>query len=80
MGEWALASLSSVARAIRTRTSFDSWSRNLYGRTPSSTMSQRRSGPSATETAEARAEVDTIVTHPDGSMVQGIFQYGLREF
>ena len=40
----------------------------------------RRSGPSATETAEARAEVDTVITHPDGSMVQGIFEYGLREF
>jgi hypothetical protein len=40
----------------------------------------RRSGPSATETAEARAEVDSVVTHPDGSMVQGIFEFGLREF
>jgi hypothetical protein len=40
----------------------------------------RRSGPSATETAEARAEVDAVITHPDGSMVQGIFEYGLREF
>jgi hypothetical protein len=25
----------------------------------------RRSGPSATETAEARAEVDMVITHPD---------------
>jgi hypothetical protein len=40
----------------------------------------RRSGPSATETPEARAEVDSVVTHPDGSMVQGIFEFGLREF
>ena len=40
----------------------------------------RRSGPSATETAEARAEVDSVVTHADGSMAQGIFEYGLREF
>ncbi|HEY7303131.1 MAG TPA: hypothetical protein VH601_03385 [Bryobacteraceae bacterium] len=40
----------------------------------------RRSGPSRTETAEARAEVDAVITHPDGSMVQGIFEYGLREF
>ena len=40
----------------------------------------RRSGPSATETAEARAEVDSVVTHPDGSAVQGIFEFGLREF
>lgn len=40
----------------------------------------RRSGPSATETAEARAEVDSVITHPDGSMVQGIFKFGLREF
>ena len=40
----------------------------------------RRTGPSATETAEARAEVDTVITHPDGSIVQGIFEYGLREF
>jgi len=40
----------------------------------------RRSGPSATETAEARAEVDMVITHPDGSMTQGIFEYGLREF
>jgi hypothetical protein len=40
----------------------------------------RRSGSSATETAEARAEVDTVITHPDGSMAQGIFEFGLREF
>src|SRR5215468_7763991 len=36
----------------------------------------RRTGVSSTETAEARAEVDTVITHPDGSMVQGIFEYG----
>jgi hypothetical protein len=40
----------------------------------------RRTGQSKTETAEARAEVDMVVTHPDGSMTQGIFEYGLREF
>jgi len=40
----------------------------------------RRTGLSATETAEARAEVDTVITHPDGSMTQGIFEYGVREF
>ncbi len=40
----------------------------------------RRSGPSATETAEADARVDMVITHPDGSMTQGIFEYGLREF
>lgn len=40
----------------------------------------RRSGPSATETAEAKAEVDTVITHPDGSIVRGIFEYGIREF
>lgn len=40
----------------------------------------RRTGPSATETAEARAEVDAVITHPDGSIFQGIFEYGLREF
>ena len=40
----------------------------------------RRTGPSATETAEARAEVDTVITHADGSMLQGIFEFGIREF
>ncbi|HTO44405.1 MAG TPA: PEP-CTERM sorting domain-containing protein [Burkholderiales bacterium] len=40
----------------------------------------RRSGPSATETAEAVARVDTVITHPDGSMLQGVFEFGLREF
>jgi hypothetical protein len=40
----------------------------------------RRAGQSATETAEARAEVDTVITHPDGTMTQGIFEYGIREF
>lgn len=33
----------------------------------------RRTGLSATETAEARAEVDAVITHPDGSIFQGIF-------
>ena len=40
----------------------------------------RRTGLSTTETAEARAEVDAVITHPDGTQVQGIFEYGLREF
>jgi hypothetical protein len=40
----------------------------------------RRSQPSASETAEARAEVDMVITHPDGSMSQGLFEFGLREF
>jgi len=40
----------------------------------------RRTGLSGTETAEARAEVDTVITHPDGTTLQGIFEYGLREF
>ena len=40
----------------------------------------RRSGPSATETAEADAKVDMVITHPDGSMTQGLFEFGLREF
>jgi hypothetical protein len=40
----------------------------------------RRTGPSATETAEADARVDVVITHPDGSMTQGLFEYGLREF
>jgi len=40
----------------------------------------RRTGQSKTETAEARAEVDMVITHPDGSMAQGLFQFGLREF
>jgi hypothetical protein len=40
----------------------------------------RRTGQSKTETAEARAEVDSVITHPDGTMAQGLFQFGLREF
>ena len=40
----------------------------------------RRSRPSATETAEASARVDEVITHPDGTMAQGFFQFGLREF
>jgi hypothetical protein len=40
----------------------------------------RCSSPSATETAEAKAEVDMVVTHPDGILVQGIFEFRLREF
>ena len=40
----------------------------------------RRTGLSATETAEAAARVDMVITHPDGAMTQGLFEYGLREF
>ncbi len=40
----------------------------------------RRSGPSAAETAEARANVDSVVTHPDGSGERARFEIGLREF
>ena len=40
----------------------------------------RRTGPSATETAEADARVDEVVTHPDGSITQGLFEFGIREF
>jgi hypothetical protein len=40
----------------------------------------RRTGVSATETAQAEARVDAVITHADGTMVQGVFEYGLREF
>jgi hypothetical protein len=40
----------------------------------------RRTGPSASETAEAVARVDTVITHPDGSMAQGVFEFGISEF
>ena len=40
----------------------------------------RRSRPSAAETAQASARVDMVITHPDGSMGQGLFLFGLREF
>jgi len=40
----------------------------------------RRTGTSASETAEADARVDSVITHPDGSMVQGLFEFGVREF
>jgi hypothetical protein len=43
-------------------------------------VAPRRSAPSSTETAEADARVDTVITHPDGSMSQGIFEFGIREF
>jgi len=43
-------------------------------------VAPRRTGPSATETAEADARVDMVITHPDGSMSQGLFEFGLREF
>ncbi len=36
----------------------------------------RRSGPSAAETAEAEARVDMVITHPDGSTAQGLFEFG----
>ena len=36
---------------------------------------------SATETAQASAQVDTVITHPDGTISKGgSFEYGLREF
>ncbi len=40
----------------------------------------RRTGISASETAEADARVDAAITHADGSMTQGLFEFGLREF
>src|SRR5262245_35792541 len=40
-----------------------------------------RDNPSFTETAEARANVDTVITHADGSFSHGgSFEFGLREF
>ena len=40
-----------------------------------------RDNPSSTETAEAVAEVDTVITHSDGTFSHGgSFEYGLREF
>lgn len=40
-----------------------------------------RDNPSATETATARASVETVITHPDGSFSHGgSFEFGLREF
>jgi len=40
-----------------------------------------RDFPSATETAEASARVDTVITHPDGTFSKGgSFEFGLREF
>ena len=43
-------------------------------------VSPRRTGLSATETAEAVARVDSVITHPDGTVNQGLFEFGLREF
>jgi hypothetical protein len=40
----------------------------------------RRTRSSATETAEADARVDVVITHSDGSATQGIFEFGIREF
>src|SRR5262249_61498945 len=40
-----------------------------------------RDNPSFTETAEARANVDTVITHADGRFSHGgRFEFGLREF
>ena len=40
-----------------------------------------RDNPSFTETAQASARVDTVITHPDGSFSKGgSFEFGLREF
>jgi hypothetical protein len=40
-----------------------------------------RDNPSSTETAEAVAKVDTVITHPDGTFSHGgSFEFGLREF
>ncbi len=40
-----------------------------------------RDNPSATETAEAIARVDTVITHPDGTFSKGgSFEFGLKEF
>ena len=40
-----------------------------------------RDNPSFTETAEARANVDTVITHADGTFSKGgSFLFGLREF
>jgi hypothetical protein len=40
-----------------------------------------RDNPSSTETAQAVAKVDTVITHPDGTFSKGgSFEYGLREF
>jgi hypothetical protein len=40
-----------------------------------------RDNPSFTETAEASARVDTVITHPDGTFSKGgSFELGLREF
>jgi PEP-CTERM motif len=40
-----------------------------------------RDNPSFTETAEATAKVDTVITHADGSFSHGgSFEFGLREF
>jgi hypothetical protein len=40
-----------------------------------------RDNPSFTETVEARANVDTVITHADGSFSEGgSFEFGVREF
>ena len=40
----------------------------------------RRTGTSVSETAEASAEVDAFIMHPDGSGEKLMFQVGLKEF
>ncbi|HEY7387665.1 MAG TPA: hypothetical protein VH640_04105 [Bryobacteraceae bacterium] len=40
-----------------------------------------RDNPSSTETAQASAQVDTVITHSDGTFSKGgSFEFGLREF
>lgn len=40
-----------------------------------------RSNPSFTETAQASARVDTVITHPNGTFSKGgSFEFGLKEF
>ncbi len=44
-------------------------------------VAPNRSSPSATETAEASAKVDTVITHSDGTFSKGgSFEFGLRAF
>jgi PEP-CTERM motif len=44
-------------------------------------VAPNRSSPSAAETAEARANVDTVITHADGTFSKGgSFEFGLHEF
>ncbi len=44
-------------------------------------VAPNRSAPSATETAEVRANVGTVITHADGTFSKGgTFEFGLRAF